>query len=124
MITFSWQITPEQVWPGISARQVANIERDLVKLCDAMAEEVETWMKANAPWQDVTEAARKGLHAELVHIAREFAGVMFSHGEDVEHAIFLEVAHRGQYSIIAPALDYFAPKLKAGAREIVRRYSS
>lgn len=124
MITFSWQITPEQVWPNISRRQVANIERDLVKFCESLAPEIEAWMKANHAWQNDTGAAEAGLYAELVHVAGQFAGVLISHGENVPHAIWLEVANRGQYSIIGPALDTFAPKLKAGAREIVRRYSS
>lgn len=124
MITFSWQITPEQVWPEISRRQIAAIERELVKFCDGMAKEIAAWMKANHVWQNQTEAAEKGLYAELVHIMGEFAGVLFSHGEDVAHAWWLETIQRGKFGIIAPALDYFAPKLKAGASAVVRRYSS
>jgi hypothetical protein len=124
MITFSWQTTPEQVWPRVARRRVDAIVRDIVRFMDGLAPEVEAWMKANHPWQNQTGAAEAGLHAERVYTPEQFAGVMFSHGEDVPPAIWLEVAHRGQYSILMPALDYFAPRLLQEVRAIVRRHSS
>lgn len=124
MITFSWQITPEDVWPGIVQRQINAIERDIVKLCEALATEIQAWMKANHAWQNITGAAEAGLYAELLHIAGEFAGVLLSHGDSVPHAIWLEVAHQGRFSILAPALDTFGPRLLKGVREIVRKHSS
>lgn len=124
MITFRWQITPEQVWPEISQRQVQAIERGLVNFCQTVAPQIGAWMKANHVWEDQTGTAEAGLYAELVHLAGEFAGVLMSHGDDVPHGVWLEVAYQGRYSILAPALDFWAPKLLQGAREIVRRYSS
>lgn len=124
MITFSWQITPEQVWPQISQRQIATIERELVKLCDKMRGEIAAYMKANHPWENVTGAAEAGLHAELVHVLNEFAGVMFAHGDDVAHAWYLETMQRGRFGIIAPTLDVFGARLLTEVKAIVRKYSS
>lgn len=124
MITFSWSITPEQVWPDISRRQVKAIVTAIVKLIEGMAPDVEAWMKANHPWKNDTTAAEQGLYAKGVYTPEQFAGLMMSHGDDVPHAIWLEVAHRGKFSILAPALDHFAPLLLKEARAIVRRYSS
>lgn len=124
MITFQWQITPEQVWPTISRRQVGAIIQAIVKAIDALAPEAEAWLKANHPWQNETGAAEAGLHAQLVYTPEQFAGLMMSHGDDVPYAIWLEVAHQARFSVLMPALDVFGPRLTSEVRKIVRRYSS
>jgi hypothetical protein len=124
MITFSWQLTPEQTWPRLTKRKIDAIIADIVQLMGDLAPEAEAWMKANHPWQNQTGAAEAGLHAERVYTPEQFAGIMLSHGEDVPHAIWLEVANRGRFSILAPALDHFAPRIVKGVREIVRKHSS
>lgn len=124
MITFEWKITPEQVWPEISKRQVDAIERAIVRLIEKMAPEVEAWMKANHAWKNDTGAAEAGLHVDLVHIAQAYAGLVMSHGEQVAHAKWLELIQRGRFSVLRPALDVFRPRLLREVEAIIRKYSS
>lgn len=105
------------------------------------AAEAESFMKAAAPWEDRTSAARAGLTAEVTvqkggvtGFAR--MGLMLRHSE--EYGVWLETvkgaahgarasmpfneltkpAYAGPYAIIHPAADRTGPLVQAGLRQL------
>lgn len=90
-----------------------------------IAAEGESWMKANAPWNDITGNARNGLRGRYGagagrNAAGQFTGggtggggsvshkVTFSHS--VEYGIWLEIRFDGRNAIILPAVEQFATR--------------
>ncbi len=71
-----------------------------------LAKEIEEWMKAHAPWQDRTGAARDGLNAHAEHHGFR-QEIFFGHDPAVEHGIWLEVIQNGRYSIIVPTYEQY-----------------
>lgn len=71
-----------------------------------LAQEMETWAKAHAPWKDRTGDAREGLHGwaedeDSSH--RSYA--YLSHG--VDYGVFLETMQGGTLAIILPTILHF-----------------
>ena len=63
--------------------------------------------------------ARAGLHVDVNQAPAVLAELTFSHGEDVPYGIWLEIANQGRFAIIAPAIDYWGPKLMQDVQRIV-----
>lgn len=81
----------------------------MVMLMQNLAGHAEGYMKANAPWSDRTGNARNGLHAD-VEVGQDKFTLYLSHG--VEYGVFLELAHGGNWAIVRPTADVYAPKLR------------
>lgn len=71
----------------------------------ACAEDLEQWMKNNAPWEDRTGDARAGLTAEAHHQGFRQEILIY---HTAEYGVWLEVRWNGRYAIIQPALDHFS----------------
>jgi hypothetical protein len=69
-----------------------------------LAEDIEAWMKENAPWEDRTGDARDGLTAKKV--SQGFRQEIYLY-HTVDYGIWLEVRWNGKYAIIVPALEHF-----------------
>jgi hypothetical protein len=93
----------------VSGRRVAH----------ARAAEATAWMKAEAPWNDVTGRARAGLYTEVREAPAILAEIIFSHGPDIDYGIWLETRFAGRNSVIAPAIDFWGPKLMQDVTRIV-----
>jgi hypothetical protein len=91
----------------------------LVAFAEALAESIEAHMKDTAPWQNRTGNARRSLFTALIHEARQTVGILLSHGSLIDYSVFLEFAHAGQFAILAPTVDVFAPRFFAGVQKIV-----
>lgn len=107
----------------ITAASLA-IARDVGAALDAglrggmngLAELMEIYAQHAAVWKDQTGDARAGLHGKANADGNQYSATI-SHGEDVEHAIWLEIAHGGRYAIIGPTQAAFvtlAPRIVAG----------
>lgn len=83
------------------------------------AREIDEWLGPHAPWRDRTTRARRGLHAFLDEEAGPIGTIVISHSTTLDYVIWLEIANQGRYSIIRPALDYWAPKTKASLQSLV-----
>lgn len=92
----------------------------IAKAMDAMANEIEEWMKDNAPWEDRTGAAREGLTARRVH--EGFRQSIYIY-HTVDYGIWLEVRWNGKYAIIVPALEHFDSVAKAHFTGLLERTS-
>jgi hypothetical protein len=78
------------------------------KHLEHLADEIERYAKENAPWQDGTGDARRGLHA----IYRRGKDVFeIDLGHSVSYGFYLENHNGGMYAIIQPTLRAFAPKM-------------
>lgn len=83
-----------------------EVSKEIAKLIiDQWADEVEDWMKANAPWQDDTGDARKSLGV-LKDFTKQVWEMVLTGG--VPYMKFLEMLHEYRFAILRPALDEWA----------------
>lgn len=78
-------------------------------------EQVTARMRADAPWQDRTGAARRGLHTDLLEQGSVFT-LRAAHG--VPYGIFLETAHQGRFRILYTLRVLFPRIMANAAREV------
>ncbi len=115
MASFEWTVSPEQAFvPGYDA-WVAKARITIKGLADYYAAQIETWMKANAKWEDQTGNARQTLHTAVETSLTETV-IYMMHGMD--YGIWLEIANSGRFAIIAPAVDHFGPQIIQSMREV------
>lgn len=79
------------------------------------ADQVLTWAKSNAPWEDRTGMARESLFTEVY---QEGAEVILTLGHGVDYGQWLELIQNGRFAIIMPTLEQFAQQIfeDAGGR--------
>lgn len=99
-------LTPRLLaFPGVLDKAVEERLEDL-------ASEVEAYARDNAPWEDQTGEARRGLTAEYVD------GGLFQHAivlyHTVDYGIWLEIRWNGRYAIIVPTIEHFGPEVMGG----------
>jgi hypothetical protein len=75
---------------------------ELERTANAMAAEFAREAKANAPWNDITGAARRGL---VGHTQTSGYTVTIVLAHTVEYGIWLEIRWQGKYAIIMPTLE-------------------
>lgn len=108
-MAFKWSVAPNQAFPQLVQAYTRTIMVSGRRVAASRAEEGAQWMKDNAPWQDRTGAARAGLHVQVKESPGVLAELIFSHGENVPYAIWLEVANQGRFGIISKAIDHYGP---------------
>lgn len=90
----------------------ANVEDALLQELEQFAQEVEDYMKANAPWDDRTGDARGGLTAEPdQNEMKGNLGIVLAHG--VDYGVYLEFKYGGRDAIIIPTMEVMGPQLMA-----------
>lgn len=87
---------------------VANTVKDI-------AQEMEAYAKENAPWDDRTGDARGGLKTVVVEDAVNHTYSIFL-GYSVDYGVYLETANGGQFAVVKPTVERFAPVLAARVR--------
>lgn len=102
-MAFSWQVTPGQAFPELYENYTKTIFLTGRRVAEQRAKTLEQWAKDNAPWQDKTGEARRGLKAEVLESPGVLAEIVLSHS--APHGIWLEIANGGKYAIIAKAID-------------------
>jgi hypothetical protein len=115
---FVWETDPETAFVELGQEYVTAIHAGIFAIAQSYTPEIENWMKANAVWTDRTGNARQGLWSDAEQIVNQSVEVIFSHG--VDYGKWLELIQAGKYAIIAPALDYFAPKMWADIVRLLR----
>lgn len=76
---------------------------------EELAEEVESYMHREAPWEDQSGAARDGLRAEYNDAGLFKHEIILYHS--VDYGIWLEVRWNGRYAIIQPTIEHFGPQV-------------
>ncbi len=116
---FQWDVPPDLAFPQLVERYTNTIIVSGRRVANQRAQDAEQWMKDNAPWTDRTGAARAGLHVEVREAPAVLAELVFSHDESLDYPVWLELANGGRYAIIAPAIDYWGPRLMQDVQRIV-----
>lgn len=114
-----WIVPPDQAFPQLIAEYTKTIMLSGRRVAHQRAEDATAWMKENAPWEDQTGRARAGLHVEELESPGVLTELVFSHDPELDYPLWLEIAHGGTYAIIAPAIDYWGPKLMTDVQRIV-----
>lgn len=111
---FNWKIEWKNFTPGalvnwLAEVRAAQVERQVTRVAERNAKQIEAWMRANAPWTDRTGDARRELRAEVLDVTGGAAVILLRHG--VDYGVYLETIQSGRFAIITPALDHFAPMI-------------
>lgn len=118
-MSFKWDVAPNLAFPQLVERYTKTIILSGRRVAEKRAEDATAWMKEMAPWEDRTGDARAGLHVDVLESPGVLAELVFSHGDDVPYAVWLEIANAGRYAIIAPAIDYWGAKLMQDIQRII-----
>ena len=94
--------------------QIHSVEN----LCKAYSMRMEQYAKANAPWIDRTGAAREGLTG-YTRTDENWRFVGIAH--TVEYGRALEQDFHGEYAILKPTRDRFAPRFVNDLNQLMRR---
>lgn len=113
-------------WVGLElvdamfGRQGDAMHAARVETADKLAELIEQYMKANAPWDDRTTDARKGLRATAVHNAT-VSEVYAGYSASTPYGFFLEnYTYNGvSYAIVRPTMERFADDMGAMVKEAI-----
>lgn len=103
-------------------RFLSRLDSEALAAGQQWAQETQTVMRAEAPWQDRTGEARQGLLAEATAPPGE--GVYVNVYGASDHNLWLEVAHGGQYAIIWPTVQQRAGLLPAYFAQRVRAFTA
>lgn len=115
-MSFQWDTPPDKAWGDLADAYRAAIEAALYQVVLRRAPEIEAWMKTNARWTDRTGNARQTLRGEAAQVVGQAVSVILSHGMD--YGWYLEgvnpktqspMQNAGQWDVIGPAIDTFAP---------------
>lgn len=115
--TFRWVVDPGLAFPQLFNAYAQTIFQSGRLVASQRARDMEEWAKANAPWTDRTGTARRTLHSEVADAGSILAQITLAHG--VDYGVWLEIAHGGQYAIIAPTIDFWGPVFMQDIQRIV-----
>lgn len=118
-MSLQWQRTPSEAIGDLADWQIDAIQRGLAQIAERRAQEIEDFMKRNAPWTDRTGEARAGLIADVFEIAQQAVVLVMSYGPDTYYGVYLELAHGGSYSILMPTLDRYIPVIWQDVQQLL-----
>ena len=84
------------------------MEEGVGEYMQRQTDDIEEYMKANAPWQDRTGMARDGLTAEYVEEGHKHMIYLY---HTVDYGIWLEIRWNGRYAIIEPTVHEYSPAI-------------
>lgn len=108
---FKWEVTPGQAFADLFKAYTNTLFVSGARIGAARAEEMEAWMKANAPWQDITGIARNSLYAVAEQDPVRVAQITVGYGYQAPHGLWLEIAYGGKWAIITKTIDRWGPVL-------------
>lgn len=106
------------IWDGIGPIVTAMYAGVAMNVYEGMEQgrgEVEAYAQSNAPWSDITGAARSGLVATLELDGGE---VVIDLAHSVDYGQWLELIQNGRFAIIMPTLEALGEGIirRAGGR--------
>lgn len=104
--------------PSALADAIERYGERVIVAVTAVAQRIATIMqndaKQAASWTDRTGAARAGLFGTAERdVAEKVVTIYLSHGAQLDHGIWLELANEGKYSIIMKTIEAHLPELKS-----------
>lgn len=116
---FTWEVDPTVAFSDLADRYTKTIFLSGTRAAKRRAAEATAWMKANHPWTNRTGAAERGLHVDVMESPGVLVELVFSHDDNLDYPVWLEIANGGRFAIIAPAIDHFGPIFMADLQRIV-----
>lgn len=98
---------------GIAKAEVVIHEKLEEEVLRTAIEALE-YAQENAPWEDRTGDARAGLD---VDVRWEGDVIVWEMSHGVDYGLYLETRWNGEYAIIMPTLELYAPKIGRGLTE-------
>lgn len=99
-------------WRGTLAKGLANFEfktgTGVGEAVVKFAERLQQYAQDNAPWEDQTGDARRGLTAA---VDQDNDDVTLTLSHTVEYGIWLEIRWGGRYAIIIPTIEQLGPEI-------------
>lgn len=126
MAGLRWDVPPATAWEALAGNYRRAIEAGIKAIADFYKPQIENYMKQHAPWTDRTTNARSGLYTEVEQMVGVMTQIILAHS--VDYGFYLEgwdpvhqreMQNAGEWSIIAPSLDYFAPRVFADIRRML-----
>lgn len=90
------------------ALAVAETPYRVTEQMEADADTVLDYAQENAPWSDITGAARSELYCEVFEDGGE---IVLELGHGVDYGVWLETIQAGAYAIIMPTLEALGPEV-------------
>jgi hypothetical protein len=104
-------IVTDTIGPELDRRIISTVPMALAAMQEA-SDRVEGYAQSNAPWTDITGAARSSLTASVYE---ENGEVVLELAHGVDYGYWLEVIQDGQYAIIMPTLEALGPEVLTAA---------
>ena len=101
---------------------LANIEQRVLQGTRLYAEtsgaKLESYAKANAPWQDITGTSRQTISHEVQSSGANQRIIL--RGGTSGHFVYLELAHEKRFAIIRPTMDKLGSSIVEGWKSVIR----
>lgn len=121
---FEWLDDPPEAFARMHDRKSWAIYGEMLQLASVFQFRIENWMKDNKSWENQTGNAQAGLAVDVVPEPTKISLVLtigrHPDGGFLSYAKFLELANGGEYAIVGPAVDHWAPQVYEAARSLVR----
>lgn len=114
---FQWEVPPEEAFANLYDDYAKQIYRAIQQLARSFVPRIEAWMKANKVWENRTGNLQQSLYADVEAALTEIV-LFFDYGLD--YGKYVATVSQGQFDIIGPALDYWAPKFWAEVQALFR----
>lgn len=106
---FKWEVTPGQAFADLFKAYTNTLFVSGARIGTTRASQIQEWMQANAPWEDITGIARNSLYAVPEQDAVRVAQITVGYGYQAPHGLWLEIAYGGKWAIITKTIDYWGP---------------
>lgn len=106
----------------VLAYMAVNSVHQATDAMDSGAAQIEAYAQGNAPWADITGAARQGLTASVYEDGGE---IVLELAHSVDYGYWLEVIQGGNFAIIMPTLEALGPEIiEAAGGSVIRTGST
>lgn len=94
----------------------ASVAMNVAEAMEEGRARLEDHARSNAPWSDITGAARNGLTARVY---MEGGEVVLELAHSVDYGRWLELIQEGRFAIIMPTLEALGPEILKDAGAVV-----
>lgn len=108
-MAFKWDVKPTDTFPENYQKYTQAVFTSGRRVAEARAQDMLNFAKTEAPWQDVTGAARAGLNVQVADSPGVIAQITLSHDPSLPYTLWLEIANQSRFAIVAPAIDRYGP---------------
>jgi hypothetical protein len=118
-MAFHWDVKPTDTFPEGYAQYTRAVYVTGRRVAESRAEQMLAWARQNAPWNDVTGAARAGLNVTVTQAPGVVAEITLAHDPALNYPVYLETRFAGRDAIIAPSVDVWGAIFQRDMTRIV-----